>query len=116
MTFTEGEFSGSIERQVRDDIAALGELPGITPSLAQLAYRLADALDSSSKLEGRELAPVAAQLLKTLQAIHEAVGDDDDPAISGLSTPVHGGGGTSLPAAVGDAPPAGAAESGAAGS
>jgi len=106
---------GPIETQVRKDIEALGDLPGVTASLAELAYRLADSLDSSEKLEGRELAPVAAQLRATLEAIAEAVGDDDDPNIAGLSTPVHGGGGTRLPAAVGNAPEAGAADVGAAG-
>ncbi len=106
---------GPIEAQVREDIAALGDLPGITASLAELAYRLAESLDSSEKLEGRELAPVAAQLRATLEAIAEAVGDDDDPAIAGLSTPVHGGGGTHLPAAVGNPAEAGQADAGAAG-
>lgn len=108
--------AGPIETQVRADIAALGELPGVTRSLAELAYRLAESLDSSDKLEGRELAPVAAQLRATLEAIAEAVGDDDDPNVAGLSTPIYGGGGTSLPAAVGNPPPAGPADAGAAGS
>lgn len=107
---------GLIEEQVREDIARLGELPSIGPSLAELAYRLASALDSSDKLEGRELAPVAAQFLKTLEAIAALVGDDDDPTISGLATPVHGGGGTSLPAPVGNPAQGGAGEPGAAGS
>jgi hypothetical protein len=106
---------GAIETQVRDDIAALGDLPGITSSLAELAYRLAESLDSSDKLEGRELAPVAAQLRATLEAIAEAVGDDDDPNIAGLSTPVHGGGGTHLPPAVGNPSEAGPGDTGAAG-
>jgi hypothetical protein len=92
--FEGGKAVGWIERQVRDDIAALGDLPGVTSSLAELAYRLAQSLDSSDKLEGRELAPVAAQLRATLEAIAEAVGDDDDPNIAGLSTPIYGGGGT----------------------
>lgn len=103
---------GRIEEQVRDDIARMGDLPGVGPSLAELAYRLAEALDSSDKLEGRELAPVAAQLLKTLEAIAALVGDDDDPSISGLATPIHGGGGTRLPPPVGNPPPAGEGEPG----
>lgn len=107
---------GRIEEQVREDIARLGDLPSIGPSLAELAYRLANALDSSDKLEGRELAPVAAQLLKTLEAIAALVGDDDDPAIQGLASPVYGGGGTSLPAPVGNAPEDGEGDAGAAGS
>lgn len=93
---------GPIETAVRSDIDRLGELTGVAPSLAELAYRLAQSLDSSTKLEGRELAPVAAQLRETLKTIAEAVGDDDDPAVAGLSTPVYGGGGTRLPAAVGN--------------
>ena len=111
-----GVTAGPIERQVRHDIAGLGDLPGVTSSLAELAYRLAESLDSSDKLEGRELAPVAAQLRATLEAIAEAVGDDDDPNVAGLSTPIYGGGGTALPAAVGNAPEAGPADTGAAGS
>jgi hypothetical protein len=114
--FEGGKAVGWIERQVRDDIAALGDLPGVTSSLAELAYRLAQSLDSSDKLEGRELAPVAAQLRATLEAIAEAVGDDDDPNIAGLSTPIYGGGGTALPAAVGNPAEAGPAHAGAAGS
>lgn len=82
--------SGPIERTVREDIERLGELTGVAPSMAELAYRLAQSLDSSTKLEGRELAPVAAQLRATLEAIAEAVGDPDDPAITGLSTAVYG--------------------------
>jgi hypothetical protein len=108
--------SGPIEYRVRADIERLGDLPGVTSSLAELAYRLAESLDSSDKLEGRELAPVAAQLRATLEAIAEAVGDDDDPNVAGLSTPIYGGGGTTLPAAVGNAPQAGPADAGAAGS
>lgn len=111
-----GATAGAIEKQVRADIEALGDLPGVTSSLAELAYRLAESLDSSDKLEGRELAPVAAQLRATLEAIAEAVGDDDDPNVAGLSTPIYGGGGTTLPAAVGNAPEAGPADAGAAGS
>lgn len=106
---------GPLESQVRKDIDELGVLPGVCPSLAELAYRLAQSLDSSTKLEGRELAPVAAQLRATLEAIAEQVGDDDDPNIAGLATPVHGGGGTSLPAPVGNPAPAGAGDAGAAG-
>lgn len=107
---------GPIEAQVRKDIDELGPLPGVCSSLAELAYRLAQSLDSSTKLEGRELAPVAAQLRATLEAIAEQVGDDDDPSITGLATPVHGGGGTVLPTPVGHSTPTGAGESGAAGS
>lgn len=112
----DGKIVGAVERQVRADLERLGDLPGIAPSLAELAYRLAGSLDSSDKLEGRELAPVAAQLRATLEAIAEAVGDDDDPNVAGLSTPIYGGGGTSLPAAVGNPPEAGPADAGAAGS
>lgn len=97
---------GPIEQQVRNDIAGLGDLTGVGPSLAELAYRLAQSLDSSEKLEGRELAPVAAQLRETLKTIAEAVGEPDDPAITGLSSPVYGRGGSLLPPAVGNRAPA----------
>jgi hypothetical protein len=37
---------GPVERQVREDIAALGPLTGIRPSIAEIAYALARVLDS----------------------------------------------------------------------
>lgn len=116
--FTESDgprFAGAIEAAVRRDISRLGALDGVAPSLAELAYRLAQSLDSSEKLEGRELAPVAAQLRETLKAIAEAVGDDDDPAVAGLATPSYGGGGPGLLASMGHQPPAGPSDAGAAG-
>jgi hypothetical protein len=70
--------------------------------MCELAYRLAQSLDSSTRLEGRELAPVAAQLRATLEAIAEVAGVPDDPSIAGLAiavlpSPV-GNGATSRPA------------------
>jgi hypothetical protein len=81
--------AGPIESAVRTEIAALGDLPSPGATLAELAYRLSAAMDSSQRLEGRELAPVAAQLRETLKTLWEVAGnDDDDPAIAGLGRPL----------------------------
>lgn len=73
-----------VEKQVRADVRALGELRGpVAGSLAAMAYALARRLDDPDESSP---APVAKQLEATLLKLGElAVPDDDLDA--GLSEP-----------------------------
>lgn len=85
--------TGAVERAVRDDIAALGDLEGTEPGLAATAYALAAALDGDD--DTRQTAPLAKELRATLKAVCEAVaartrdddGDEDGDALGGLGDP-----------------------------
>lgn len=82
---------GPIERQVRDDVAELGALSGSRRSYAEMAYRLARALDVDddeiSSLSGasRELRGCLGEIWKGVK-----VERPSDQAVAGLATP-HGG-------------------------
>ncbi|ONF62516.1 hypothetical protein AVR91_0238645 [Amycolatopsis keratiniphila subsp. keratiniphila] len=73
--------TGTLERQVREDIAALGDLADTEPALAELAYALAAAVDRGS--DENPIPPLAKELRATLKALTDAVAvrtapDDDD--------------------------------------
>jgi hypothetical protein len=91
------EDMGPVEAQVRQDIEGLGELEGIQPGLAELAYRLANLMDD--RVAGMAYGPLAKELRATIQAIREEGEGDDETAaaIASLGSPV----GAGMPPAVG---------------
>ncbi|MFB9307486.1 hypothetical protein, partial [Kibdelosporangium philippinense] len=80
----------SLQQRVRADIAALPELSGMDPSLAETAYVLAAAVDSA-RGDGRQLPRLTKELRATLEQIvasrpaDEAPDEDDD--LDGLDEP-----------------------------
>lgn len=82
---------GPIERQVRDDVRALGQLSGSRRSYAEMAYRMARALDADSD-EITSLSGASRELRGCLVEIWKGVKVErpSDRAVAGLATP-HGG-------------------------
>ncbi|GAA0971234.1 MULTISPECIES: helix-turn-helix transcriptional regulator [Actinocorallia] len=80
---------GALGLQVDDDIAALGDLEGMAPSLAELARALAREIDSGTLFDSRSLPPLARELREVLTKLAElAAGeDDDDDGLGDLGTP-----------------------------
>ncbi|WP_433233746.1 hypothetical protein [Actinomadura nitritigenes] len=78
---------GPIETAVRGDIARLGELTGIQPSLAATAASLARTLDTG---EGAQRAMLARELRETLRALAEVNAAEDAAArlAAELSSPL----------------------------
>lgn len=72
MGATDGDTTafGDIEAQTRAAIEELGDLVDVQKALAQVAYRLARALDSQTK--GMAISATAKELRETLTAIKEA--------------------------------------------
>lgn len=72
---------GSVEQRVREDLAELGDLDGVEPSLAALAYRLAADIDAA-KGEDRRLVPALSRELRAVLAQldggRKGSGEDDD--------------------------------------
>lgn len=83
---------GAIERQVRADVAALGPLTGARASYAQVAYRLARALDLDDGEGATGLAGAARELRAALDQVWkgERVGRPSDAQVDGLGSPVGG--------------------------
>jgi hypothetical protein len=81
---------GPVETAVRSDIAGLGELTGVQPSLAATATTLAHALDCG---DGNR-AMLARELRETVQALVDANKADDAAArlAAELSSPLAGEG------------------------
>lgn len=82
--------SGPIEHQVRADIAALGPLDGARASYAEVAYRLARALDADSEEGATGLSGAARELRAALTEVWKGVrverqGDRD---IAAMGQPV----------------------------
>lgn len=65
--------SGPIEHQVRADVAALGPLDGARASYAEVAYRLARALDLDSEEGATGLAGAARELRAALTEVWKGV-------------------------------------------
>lgn len=76
--------SGGIQSAVRDDVDLLGQLEGVEPSLAEVAYALAVAIDDGGGEDGRQLPALAKELRATLKELRElttarrADHDDED--------------------------------------
>ncbi|MFJ8913419.1 hypothetical protein [Amycolatopsis sp. NPDC102389] len=73
--------TGALERQVRADIAQLGDLADTEPGLAELAYALAAGIDRGA--DENPIPPLAKELRATLKTLTDAVAvrtapDDDD--------------------------------------
>jgi hypothetical protein len=100
---------GPVETAVRGDVAGLGFLTGMRPSLAECAYVLAATLDHGA---GARLADVARELRDTLKVLGEA--EDDDGLADALASLSAAVGNTPEPVKA-DAGPAGSADSGDAG-
>lgn len=96
---------GSIERQVRADVAKLGELDGARTTYAEVAYRLARALDVDDTEGATGLAGAARELRAALDEVWKGVkhGRPSDSVVSGLGTAV-GGVVAAVPAPVRDDP------------
>lgn len=72
---------GSVETAVRGDIADLGDLVGIEPTLAATAFQLAKAIDDGGGEDGRQLPALTKELRLTLKQLTDGRsegGDDDD--------------------------------------
>lgn len=86
----EGSPPGPIERQVRADIAQLGPLDGAKATYAEIAYRLARALDVDDGEGATGLSGAARELRAALDAVWKgvrvAVPADRSP--DSLGTPV----------------------------
>lgn len=86
-----GSTVGPIERQVREDVAELGRLTGSRRSYAEMAYRLARALDvegdeiSSLSGSSRELRGCLAEIWKGVK-----VERPSDRAVAGMAEPIGG--------------------------
>lgn len=83
---------GELETTVRKNIEDLAELLDLEPSLAQMAYGLAGAIDAGGGEDGRQLPALNKQLLATLAAITagrrgRADPDPDDDDLDGLDEP-----------------------------
>ncbi|MER7002219.1 helix-turn-helix transcriptional regulator [Dactylosporangium sp. NPDC000555] len=76
--------SGGVQSSVREDVDLLGALEGVEPSLAELAFRLAQAIDDGGGEDGRQMPALAKELrstlleLRKLTAARRADDDDDD--------------------------------------
>lgn len=83
---------GPIERQVRVDVGELETLTGARRSYAQMAYRLARALDVDTD-EITSLSGASRELRAALDEIWKGVRVErpSDRAVAGMATP-HGGG------------------------
>src|SRR5262245_9995566 len=105
---------GPVERAVRHDVRALGDLDGVQRALAETAYTLAYTLDSRSG-GGPDMATaaVARELRVTLQAIVETA--DDDAAGAELEARLSAAVGDTTPSRPADARPKGRGGRGAAG-
>ena len=103
---------GSLETRVRADIASLGELTGIQPSRAEIAYALARRLDDLEGEPARGPDPTAAiakELRATLEELAKGAEVDDRTGqiFELFAAPVPTEVGNSAQPAPGDARPAG---------
>lgn len=78
---------GPIERQVRADLADLGELLGTERSLAELAYRVARELDEGGGPEGRQMAALSRELRLALQQLSDGHSGGADDGFGDLGAP-----------------------------
>ncbi|MFE3762281.1 hypothetical protein ACFXPI_11010 [Streptomyces sp. NPDC059104] len=80
--------TGSVEKAVRDDVEALGDLVGVEPSLTELAYRLASEIDATSTEDVKVLPQLSRELRQTLaQLLEGRAADDNDDGLGDLAAP-----------------------------
>lgn len=79
---------GPVEKAVREDVEALGDLAGVEPSLTELAYRLATEVDQLANEDTKLLANLSRELRLTLaQLLEGRAADDDDDGLGDLAAP-----------------------------
>lgn len=79
---------GPVEKAVREDVEALGDLAGVEPSLSEMAYRLAQDIDAGGGEDGKLLPALNRELRATLaQLLEGRAPDDDDDSLGDLATP-----------------------------
>ncbi|WP_219512783.1 hypothetical protein [Nonomuraea ceibae] len=90
---------GPVEKVVRDDVEELGDLVGVEPSLAQMAYRLAQVIDGLPDercaecgtpvpaTDARTLPQLNRELRQTLAQLVEGRGEEDDDDLGDLAEP-----------------------------
>ncbi|WP_328620715.1 hypothetical protein [Streptomyces sp. NBC_00354] len=93
---------GPVETTVRDDVELLGDLNGVEPSLAEVAYTLAHSIDVLASGEcdtcgssvptgdtGKTLPQLTRELRQTLaQLLEGRAADDDEDELGDLASPV----------------------------
>ncbi|NUL03590.1 hypothetical protein HRW07_10150 [Streptomyces lunaelactis] len=80
--------AGAVERAVRDDVEAMGDLVGVEPSLSEMAYRLAREIDGGGGEDGKLLPQLNRELRQTLaQLLEGRASDDDDDDLGDLGSP-----------------------------
>jgi len=75
---------GPVESAVRDDIAEMGDLTGVEPSLAATAYQLAKAMDGGE--DPRQLPALAKELRSTLKVLSDGRVEDEDDEFADLAS------------------------------
>jgi hypothetical protein len=79
---------GPIETAVREDIEAIGGLLGVEPTLAEMAYRLAQDIDGGGGEDGRLLPALNKELRATLkQLLDGRPAEDEDDDLADLASP-----------------------------
>ncbi|WP_097982263.1 hypothetical protein [Streptomyces sp. f150] len=79
--------AGRVEAAVRSDVEQLGDLSGIDPSLAEMAYTLAREIDAGGGDEGKQLPQLTRELRQTLAQLMEGQAADDDDDLGDLASP-----------------------------
>lgn len=69
---------GGVEERVRADVERLGDLAGVEPSLATLAYRLAADIDSATGDDRRLVPSLSRELRAVLAELGQGRKDGDD--------------------------------------
>lgn len=77
---------GPIERAVRADVGALGELMGTDSTLAELAYRVAQEIDNGAS-EGRQMAALSRELRLSLHQLADGHAGGADDFLGDLGAP-----------------------------
>jgi hypothetical protein len=82
---------GQLQDRVRADVAALEDLHGVDPSLAQIAYVLAEAIDAGGGEGGRMLPRLTKELRSTLEQLVASAPagepEDEDDELGDLDAP-----------------------------
>ncbi|AVH58670.1 hypothetical protein C4B68_26140 [Streptomyces dengpaensis] len=78
---------GPVESAVRDDVKDLGQLLGVEPTLAELAYRVAREIDQGGGEEGRQMSALSRELRLTLQQLTQGHGGGIDDEFGDLAAP-----------------------------
>lgn len=78
---------GAVESAVRADVAELGDLVGVEPSLAEMAFTLAREMDEGGGEDGKQMASLNRELRQTLAQLLEGRAADDDDDLGDLAAP-----------------------------